>query len=67
MNVIQLMTGDDCGSKAHERKICLSPCEYLDSMPKCSDQTCMQRENWKKQEGEQELKPGKNVRKAERN
>lgn len=38
------MTGDDCGSKAHERKAWLSPYEYLHSLPEWSDQTRMQRE-----------------------
>jgi len=38
------MTGDDCGSKARERKTWLCPCEYLDTLPEWSDQTSMQRE-----------------------
>lgn len=45
---------------------CLPMNRYLSSIPAGSDQTCPQRENWEKLEGEEELKPGKDVRKAER-
>lgn len=65
MNVIQLMMGDDCGSKAHERKTWLCPFEYLGQVSERSDQTCRHRELGKAGR-EQELKPGKDVRKAER-
>lgn len=57
MNVIQLMSGADGGRKLMRVKNGSSASERVpNSVPAWSDQTCLQRENWEKLEGEEEVK-----------